>query len=98
MLAQCGMERTVTDFDRDCYRTWTADGTQSPASSDAAAQLAAGKSNPISYMNKVLAGWRQKGVSTPEQAAAAGAEQTVVRRLSADELNALFDDVNEDTI
>ena len=64
----------------------------------AAAQLAAGKSNPISYMNKVLAGWRQKGVSTPEQAAAAGAEQTVVRRLSADELNALFDDVNEDTI
>ena len=49
-------------------------------------------------MNKVLAGWRQKGVSTPEQAAAAGAEQTVVRRLSADELNALFDDVNEDTI
>lgn len=98
VLAKCGMERTVTDFDRDCYRTWTTDWKQSPSLIDAAAQLAAGKSNPISYMNKVLAGWRQKGVSTPEQAAAAGTEQTVVRRISADELNALFDDVNEDTI
>lgn len=98
VYSKCGIDRTVTDFDRDCYRTWTAEWKLSPDLVDAAAELASGKDNPVAYMNKILSNWRLKGVTTPEQAAAIKPEQTVIRKVSADELNAMFNDVTEDNI
>lgn len=99
ILMLCGVQRTVTDLDRDCYRTWTAEWKLSPAMLGEAARKSFGKENPIAYMNTILSNWHAKGIATPEAAAGAGATaQTVVSTVSADELNALFADINEDTI
>lgn len=70
ILSSLGLNRLVTSFDRDFYSTWTTSWNMSDELINFAASISAGKSQPMQYMNKILASWKEKGVQTLEQAKA----------------------------
>lgn len=103
LLENCGTERNVTSWDRDYFRTWTYTWKVDDALIDYAATLAKGKSNPISYMNSIIANFRALGIKTPEEAAKHNYNQensdskeiaSISRSYTAEELNAMFDALN----
>ncbi len=72
---------------------------------DYCATLAAAKTNPFSYMNKVLSAWHDRGVATVEAAKSDGAPDkyaaqepapTVREKFTADQLNALVIALDEE--
>ena len=69
VLRKCGLARATTSNDRVLYRTWTDQWHMPQELIDYAAELAAGKKSPLSYVNTLLADFKQHGISTAEQAA-----------------------------
>ena len=68
LLDACGLARKVTANDRLLFRTWT-ETWQLPYDVIAyVAEKAAGTNSPMSYVNRVLADYKQAGVATVEQA------------------------------
>ncbi len=65
ILTACGLTRRPVPSDKTFAERW-----REWAFSDEmilkAAELAAGKSNPLAYMNGVLSSWKQRGAFTPE--------------------------------
>ena len=62
-----GLIKSVSSYDRDFYKTWTISWGFSHEQVLMACDIATGKSNPITYLNKVLADLHEQGVSiTPE--------------------------------
>jgi len=104
VLSACGLERAVTSFDRDYYRTWTNSWNFNQNIIIYAASLSSGKTQPLAYMNKVLSEWFNKKVTTIEEAKKQGAsvptdysqqKKITEHSYSTEELKALFDNIDE---
>lgn len=107
ILEKLGLSRQVTSWDRDFYSTWTNVWNFDSDVIDYVLSLAVGKSQPMTYVNKVLANFKDKNIDTLEKAKKEGGvpaktEVKVVNHssfathnYSAEELNALFDNLDE---
>ncbi len=104
ILEKCGLDRNITSWDRDYYRTWTFTWKMNTSVIDYAATLAKGKSNPLSYMNTLIADFYAKGINTPEEAQKQRTDTpqteiaSVSRAYTDDELNAMFDALKPEDI
>ena len=72
-----------------------------------AASLAAGNASPVSYMNAILGGWHNAGVTSLEGAKKFGATRasaaretaaTVTKTYTSEQLNAMFDSLNNEDL
>ncbi len=99
-----GLKGAVRPAYRTLYASWAENLKMSDAVIDSAAALSVGM--PFSYMNTILNNWSKAGVDTAEKAkahtlpsresAATADNGTVNESISADELNKLFVQFNED--
>lgn len=106
-LEKAGVTRPVTSRDRDSYRTWTYSWKMNRDVVLYAASLAAGNASPVSYMNAVLGGWHNAGVTSLEGAKKFGATRasaaretaaTVTKTYTSEQLNAMFDSLNNEDL
>ena len=67
VLDKAGLVRSVSSYDRDYYKTWTNNWGFSDEQILMVAEVSTGKSNPMSYINKVLASLNEKGIKTNEE-------------------------------
>ncbi len=112
ILTQCGLDRRTTANDRLLYKTWTEAWRLDYELIVYAAQLATGTRSPMAYVNRVLSDWKQRGVTTVEQAklvlpnaassttatSAAFVGGTVIERrhYTDEEINSLFSALDEE--
>lgn len=106
-LEKAGVTRPVTSRDRDSYRTWTYSWKMDRDVVLYAASLAAGNASPVSYMNAILGGWHNAGVTTLDGAKKFGATRasaaretaaTVTKTYTSEQLNAMFDSLNNEDL
>lgn len=106
-LEKAGVTRPVTSRDRDSYRTWTYSWKMDKDVVLYAASLAAGNASPVSYMNAILGGWHNAGVTSLEGAKKFGATRasaaretaaTVTKTYTSEQLNAMFDSLNNEDL
>lgn len=106
-LEKAGVTRPVTSRDRDSYRTWTYSWKMDRDVVLYAASLAAGNASPVSYMNAILGGWHNAGVTSLEGAkkfgttrasAARETAATVTKTYTSEQLNAMFDSLNNEDL
>ncbi len=67
LLDKTGLVKSVSSYDREFYKTWTENWGFSHAQILLASELSVGKSNPITYLNKVLADLYAQGVSITKE-------------------------------
>lgn len=98
-LNQAGIEYTLTATERAMYRNWKQSWNMSDELIALAAKKAAGKTRPVGYMNAVLGAWFDRGVKSVQDAesaiAAQGSPAPVEKKYSAEQLNAMFEELNE---
>jgi len=68
LLESLDLSRGVAHIDRDFYGTWTNEWNFTTDIIDHVATLAKGKTSPMAYMNKILASYREKKITTLESA------------------------------
>lgn len=105
ILEHCGLHRKVTSWDRENYNTWVEVWNLPLELINYASKLAEGKSNPISYMHKILSHWHEKNVNSVEEAEKLSAPQSAkvtkneptfqTHSYTKEEMNALFDNLDE---
>ena len=102
LLENLGIKRYVNEFDREFYRTWTESWGFGEQIIEYATSLSVGKSNAMQYMNKILANWKSKGVTTLEQAKSTAnvvnEYSTQVKKsdkYSKEQLNSFFSNLDE---
>ena len=107
ILENLQINRQVTSWDRDFYNTWKNVWLFDDEIIDYAVTLGAGKSQPMIYINKILSNWKENNIKTLEQAkqtnldivpakkAEIKKEEFVTHSFSSEELNALFDNLDE---
>lgn len=111
ILKCAGLDRRVTNNDRTLYRTWTETWNMPDDVILYVAEKSAGTTAPTAYINRVLCDYKQKGVTTVEQAKAQQPQQSaksapkraiigqieIERREYTDQqLNALFTALDEE--
>ncbi len=105
VLTACGLVRKVTASDREFYRVWSTAWNFSDEIILYVASLANGKMQPLSYINRVLANFKDSGVKSLEDAKKSATayvgnqttsnKQYVGRSYSKEELASLFDNIDE---
>ena len=107
LLEALNLNRQVTSWDRDFYNTWVNVWKFNAEIIDYAVSLAVGKTQPMQYINKILSNWKDQGITTLQKAQQNGqviAEvkpqldkkpEFMTHSFSAEELNALFDNLDE---
>jgi len=99
LLCKLGVGRDVNAIDRDFYATWTDVWGHPPEIIGHAATLAAGKVSPMAYMNKILATYFEKKITTLDAAKAANYAPPATNMLrhsyTDDELKSLFSNIDE---
>ena len=107
LLDNMGVLRTVTAADRKNYALWIEDWQMSPETVEYASTLCSGALNPMSYLNKILSDFKQRGATTPEKAKALSLSPKTEmqekkarptgteRNYTAEQLAALFDNLDE---
>ena len=84
VLTACGLTRKIIPLDREFLSRWRQWDFSDPMILRAA-ELSAGKNNPIAYMNGVLSSWKTSGIFTPDKIESAakpvraGEEKTIDR-------------------
>ena len=68
VLESLGLSRKVNSFDREMFKTWKNIWNVSDDLINYASSLAVDKTNPLQYMNRLLATWNEKGVKNVEEA------------------------------
>ena len=106
LTALC-IERKVNSYDRDMFNTWVNIWKMPKDVINHAISLAKGKSSPMQYLNQVLSTWHSAEIktldeakaykSTPTTTAAAQKQDNKVmtRSYTTEELNSLFDNLDE---
>ena len=106
-LQKLGIDRHVNNFDRSFYRAWTYSYKFGDDIIDYAIELSKGKANGMQYANTILCDWSTKNLTTLEDikkqniklpsAQDSGFERKSFssRNYSEEEVNALFDNLNE---
>ncbi len=104
ILEKCGLTRNITSWDRDFYRTWTYSWNTNKDLILYAGELSKDKANPVKYMNSILSNWHINQVNTLQKAKENSqpikeTKKTEVdfrtRSYSNEELNSLFDNLDE---
>lgn len=104
ILTLVGLNRAVTTWDRDFYRTWTFTWNFDEDVIKYACSLAVGKIHPMSYLNKILSEWFNSHIDTLEKAKQQKVSEKMQintpkmatqRSYSNEEINALFDNLKE---
>ena len=103
ILMSLNIDRAVSTYDRSNYKIWTQEWKISDELLDYAITLAKGKNNPIKYLSRVLADYRDKGIKTideaknnlPIQEEQTGGNSFNERKYSKNEINALFQSIEE---
>ena len=106
ILDNVGLLRSVSSYDREYYKTWNNNWGFSDEQILLASSAAKGKSNPMSYLNKILATLNEKNIKTDKEiekyikSVAVGNEQTdkadfSTRSYSTEEMNAVFDSLDD---
>lgn len=106
ILLNLGINRSVTSYDRNNYKIWTNDWKIGQELIDYAVSLAKGKDSPLKYLSRILADWRDKGIKNVDEAknttplsVAENSQKPKSnfsgRSYSKDELNALFQSIDE---
>ncbi len=104
ILSSVNIERRVNTYDRNYYNTWVNVWSMPKDVIAYAASLAVDKISPMQYINQILSNWNSQNIKTLDKAKQhkpAIANTTPVtnnntvttRSYSADELNALFDNL-----
>lgn len=109
-LTKLNIDRRVNSFDRSFYRTWTYTYKFSDEIINYALDLSISKVNGMQYANALLTDWYDKGLKTlaeikktstneskSQTSNSAGFERKsfVARNYTSEELNALFDNLDE---
>ena len=68
ILSLCGLARRVNSTDRELYKIWVNEWNFNCEIIEYVASLSVGKMQPINYMNKILATFKQQNISTLEEA------------------------------
>ncbi len=109
ILEKTGLVRGVSSYDRDFYKTWTENWGFSHENIVKLSEIATGKSNPMTYLNKVLADLHEQGVSVSEdvvnvlktkpafaqKSSAVQKEQYATHEYSKEQLSAVFDSLDD---
>jgi len=99
LLKNLGLTRDVANIDRDFYATWTNTWGFSKDIINYAATLAVDKSSPMAYMNKILANYFDKKITTLDAAKNtnyAPPTVNITRHSYSDkELKSLFSNIEE---
>lgn len=108
ILEKLGVSRQVTSWDRDFYHTWTYSWNFTDELIDYAISLAENKTQPMSYVNKILSNWKEQNISNLEEAKKYSktenyknqqkeekSQEFMTHSFSSEELNALFDNLDE---
>ena len=107
ILTKLNIDRRVNSFDRSFYRTWTYNYKFNDEIIDYAISLAINKVNGMQYANALLSDWSGKGLKTLQEVKAqtpiannnSGTsferKSFVARSYSEEEVNALFDNLDE---
>lgn len=72
VLEKLGLTRAVTTFDRDFYHNWTVNWSTPPEIIDYAISLCRDKVSPMAYLNRMLASFFEKKITTVDAAKSAG--------------------------
>lgn len=104
ILEELGVDRMVSSYDRDYYRTWSYSWKLSDELIMFGAKQSKGKVAPMQYLNKLLNAYYEKKVTTIEEAEkvclgstqqASATKIANTRSYSSEELNALFDNLDD---
>ena len=103
VLDACGLVRYVSSMDRSCYKNWTNNWGFDYDVILYAASLSVSATNPISYINRILSNFKESGIKTleeakkfkPEKKQADASQNYNQRTYTSEQLNALFDDLDE---
>lgn len=98
IIEKTGQTRNVTAKDREFYRTWTVTWGFDEEVILYAAEISAGKTYPVPFMNQLLSGWKKAGVNSVEGAKKASTPTTrtetyTEREYTDDELQSIFGDI-----
>ena len=98
LLLIAGLSRKPTEWDRANLKTWRSWNFSDEMISEACA-IAAGKSNPMSYVNAVLSGWKSEGIFTADKIRRtdkkANPQAIQTRNYTKEEFDKLIDDIDE---
>ena len=108
ILEKTGLVRSVSSLDREFYKTWTNNWNFSHEQILLAADVTKDKSNPMSYLNRVLATLNEEGktetkaikehlktIKPDGRKVSAKAKDTFERSYSNEELVAVFDSLDD---
>jgi len=106
VLDKTGLVRTVSSYDRDFYKTWTDSWGFSHEQVLMASELAEGKNNPITYLNRVLADFHEQGISItadvvknfktkPAQSTEPQKQNYAHHNYTKEQLSAVFDSLDD---
>lgn len=109
VLDAAGLDRMVTSFDRDCFKLWTETWNFGEEQILLVVENFKDKTNPIAYANKVLANLHTEGITTTEKiknklsqvkeksskTVAGSSDNFETRNYSREELNAVFDSLDD---
>ena len=106
LLDSVGLIRSVSSFDRDFFKTWINNWGFSAEQILQVSEVAKGKSNPMSYLNKILSNLNSENIRTEKEIAeylktsTAGTQKSsmpeiVTRNYSAEEMNAIIDSLDD---
>lgn len=106
ILDNVGLLRSVSSYDRDFYKTWTNSWGFTDEQILLVSNHCKGKSNPMTYLNKVLASLNESNTKTNDaiekylKSMAQGKSEPQkpdfsTRKYSSEEMNALFDSLDD---
>lgn len=104
VLEEAGVSRNVNFIDRENFKTWKESWCLGEDVIFYAASISKGKQNPIKYLSRVLADWHEKGIRTVEEAKKTSCPAEKIgtkcenfsgRSYSKEEINALFQSIDE---
>lgn len=98
LIESAGLSRRPTDWDRQNLKTWRSWNFSDEMISEAA-KIAVGKSNPMSYVNAVLSGWKAEGIFSPDKIVHTQTKNATnaikTRNYSKEEFDKLIDNIDD---
>lgn len=103
ILKTLGIERNITNIDRENYKTWTKDWALPTELIDYGVSLAKGKESAMKYLSRVLSDWHIKGIKTADEAKRttplenkpATKQNFTGRSYTREQMNALFQSIDD---
>ena len=98
LIESAGLSRRPTEWDRQNLKTWRSWNFSDEMISEAA-KIAVGKSNPMSYVNAVLSGWKAEGIFSPDKIVHTQTKNATnaikTRNYSKEEFDKLIDNIDD---